>query len=527
MSDVLAETLSARLLQAADNWPDAIAVRHDSHDLSFAELAQKASRLAGWLHAHGVSRGDRVAIALRRNLDMPVAVYGVLMAGAAYVPIDPNAPADRMAAILNDSDVAVMISEEALAPTLEDAAPQSSLRAVLGLTAPLDGLETAPFDAIDAAEPFQTEHGPDDLAYIIFTSGSTGTPKGLTHTHASALAFADMAAALFDLGPDDRMAATSGLHYDMSCMEMFAGLLSGARIVMVPETHGMFPASLSGLLESERVTTLYTVPFLLVRFAEAGALETRDLSSLRLIVHAGEPMPARPLGRLRERFPDARFANFYGPAEVNGVTWWDHPEVPDPNLTDFPIGWPCAQTRLRIEDRDQPAEEGELLIATPAMMRGYWHRPDLDATAFVTRPDEDGIERRYYRSGDHVRRAPDGTLTFLGRMDRQVKLRGHRVELDEIEVALQANPDVSEAAAILGATGQTIRAFAILEAGHHTDPDALRRTATALLPTHAVPTEIQILQTFPRTSSGKINRRELAAVTSERHSGTRHDDARA
>lgn len=503
-------SLTDRLARVAQDRPKADAVIFGDQSLTFAGLADRAARLAGRLKALGVQRGDRIGISLQRGLEMPVAVYGVMLAGAAYVPIDPTAPPDRMQHILRDCGIGVLITQEARADQIARAAPGTGLHSVIGVAAPLDGLTTLPFDAALDSPPHRETLGPDDLAYIIFTSGSTGVPKGLTHTHASALSFARMAADLYDLGPKDRMAATSALHFDMSCMEMFAGLLSGACIVMVPEAHAMMPASLAQLLEDQRITTLYTVPFQLIRLVEAGALEARDLRALRLVIHAGEPMPPRPIAELRAVLPHARFSNFYGPAEVNGVTHWDHaPDGTDPTAP-VPIGYACAHADLLIDG--ETADSGELLVATPAMMRGYWRRPDLDATCFVTRPGTDGTPQRYYRTGDLVRRGPDGALMLLGRADRQVKLRGYRVELDEVELALEAHPAVSEAAALLSADMLRILAFVRLAPEQTAQEAALREIAALRLPSHAVPASIRVLPQFPRTATGKIDRRRLLAV---------------
>ncbi|MBF9030985.1 amino acid adenylation domain-containing protein [Rhodobacterales bacterium HKCCE3408] len=520
----MSETLDARLVEVSARWPDAIAVRHGDRSLTFAALADRAGRLAGWLQSQGVVRGDRVAIQMRRSIEMAVAVYGVMRAGAAYVPIDPMAPPERIAGILNDSGAEVMITEDALAGQIADALPGTGVRCVLGLSADAGGVSAAPFDAVETAPHFVDDHGPDDICYVIFTSGSTGTPKGLTHTHASALSFVDMAAPLFGLGPHDVMAATSGLHYDMSCMEMFAGLLSGARILMVPETHMLFPASLSALLEAEGVTTIYSVPFMLIRLVEGGGLADRDLTALRLVIHAGEPMPARPIAELRAHLPAARFSNFYGPAEVNGVTWWDHPEQPAEDITDFPIGYACAHTELLVDGDD--GVEGELLIATPAMMQGYWRRPDLDDRSFETRPGRDGTLRRFYRSGDVVRRDARDCYVFVGRADRQVKLRGHRVELDEVEMAICAHAAVSEAGAVLTPDGLSIRAFVTMVPGASATPQELLSSVGERLPRHAVPDRIEIIETFPRTSSGKIDRPRLAEAAASRQTETHHEPSR-
>ncbi|MBF9033473.1 amino acid adenylation domain-containing protein [Rhodobacterales bacterium HKCCE2091] len=500
----MTSSISSRLIRAAEAAPGAEVVRHGGAVLTFADLVARAGQTAGWLAAQGVRRGDRVAILMRRTLMQPVAVHGVLAAGAAYVPIDPAAPPARIRAILDDCEIEVMISEDAHSPRIAEAAACTRLRAILGLSGDIAGIDRAGWSDSDGIDPVHVHTGPDDLAYVMFTSGSTGTPKGMAHTHASALAFADMAAALCDLGPGDRLAAVSGLHFDMSCMELFAGLLHGATAVMVPEPVTMMPASLSALLQTERVSVIYTVPFLLVRLLEAGGIDGRDLSALRLIVSAGEAVPPGVFSDLRRHLPDARLANFYGPAEVNVVTVWVAPEGPLAFDGPVPIGSACPHTELLTD----PAT-GELLAATPAMMRGYWRRPDLDAAAFVRRRGADGGMRRWYRTGDIVRDEGDGDLRLVGRADRQVKIRGYRVELDEVERVLAAHPAVSEAAVLVAPDGLSLRAWTTAAPGAAADPAELVRAAAAILPPYAVPSEICVVPAMPRTGSGKIDRRRL------------------
>jgi acyl-coenzyme A synthetase/AMP-(fatty) acid ligase len=318
-----------------------------------------------------------------------------------------------------------------------------------------------------------------------------------------------MAADLYGLTPDDRLGGHSPLHFDMSTFDYFSAMLAGAATVIVPEPYSRLPASLSQLVETERLTVWYSAPYAIVLLVEKGVLASRDIASLRWVIFGGEPMSPKHLEALRAHAPAVRFSNSYGPAEVNQCTVFHLPAGPVAD-TPIPLGHACPHTRALIVDAvGEPAEEGELLIATPAMMRGYWGRPDLDARGF----HDDAAGTRWYRTGDVVRRDADGLLHFLGRRDRQVKVRGHRVELDEVEHALAGCPGVSEAAALLRpGDAATVEGFVTLSGDDPPASDAIRRFAAGRLPAYAVPASVTVLAGFPRTGSGKIDRPALAAA---------------
>ncbi|NJL94878.1 MAG: amino acid adenylation domain-containing protein [Anaerolineae bacterium] len=358
----------------------------------------------------------------------------------------------------------------------------------------------------------------DDLAYIMYTSGSTGQPKGIMHTHASGLSYARTAAATYSLLPEDRLSNHSPLHFDMSTFDYFSGPLAGATTVLIPEAYTLLPASLSQLVQDERLSIWYSVPFALIQLLLRGALDQRDLSSLRWVLYGGEPFPIGHLRALMERWPQARFSNVYGPAEVNQCTYYHlpPPQTWPADQENVPLGviWENAEG-LVLDEADQPAREGELVVRTPTMMQGYWNRPDLNARAFYRRERLPGLPEVFYRTGDLVRLRPDGLYDFLGRKDRQVKVRGYRVELDEVEAALAALPVVESSAAYVlpGADGEAqIEAAVILRDGQATSPADLLNALRAHLPPYALPGTLAFLEVFPRTTSGKIDRRSLQAA---------------
>jgi acyl-coenzyme A synthetase/AMP-(fatty) acid ligase len=306
-----------------------------------------------------------------------------------------------------------------------------------------------------------------------------------------------MAAELFGLKSTDRTSNHSPLHFDVAMLAFHCTISRGGTAVLVPEMLTKLPASLSQLIEDERLTVWYSVPFALIQLVEYGVLNKRDLTSLRWIIYAGAPMSARHLFTLQSNLPKARFSNAYGPAEANQVTYYHLPKDPHPVDQPVPIGYPCVHTEVAFE-------EDELLISTPAMMTGYLGRDDLNTSAFTK------IEgKRFYRTGDLVEQAQDGTLTYLGRRDRQVKIRGIRIELDEVELTLSAHPSVAEVAVQVSPDGVTLEAFVTSSAKAQADPKTLQSHVRTQLPAAFVPAKIEILDAFERTATGKINRTAL------------------
>lgn len=519
----LAFLLSHLVEEAADGNPDREAVRFAGSSLSYGDLASRARRLASVLVDLGVRRGDRVGILLEKSIEVAVAIHGVLRAGAAYVPLDPLAPASRSAFVLRDCGVRVLISHERRRTRLEDLAREETpLERVIGPgdASPLP-FPTVPWQAVLDASPLSSRSLPRvtelDLAYVLYTSGSTGVPKGILHTHRSALSFALVAAATYGFGPEDRISNHAPLHFDLSTLDWFATAAAGGTTVVIPEPHTKLPASLAKLLEEERLTVLYCVPLVLVQLVLRGALERRDLGSLRWVLFGGEPVPVKHLRALMKLLPHARFSNVYGPTETNGCTYWIVPPIADDCDDAIPIGIPYDNVEtLVVDEADRPVERGrpgELLVRSPTLMRGYWNRPDLDLRAFYERPAFGHLFDVFHRTGDLVEEDENGVFRFLGRKDRQVKIRGNRVELDEVEAVLLTHPSLAEAAVF--AVPDEEGSLRIVAAGIARDrsepltPEALRSYCAERLPPYAVPELISLRDEFPRTTTGKIDRRAL------------------
>ena len=364
---------------------------------------------------------------------------------------------------------------------------------------------------IDAADPAPAAcTDPDAPAYIIYTSGSTGQPKGIVQTHASALAYASAAAAEYELRADDCFANIAPLHFDQSTFELYAAPLVGGRVLVVPDPVLRFPASVTELVERERVTIWYSVPYLLEQLTIRGALPDRDLSSLRWVLFGGESYPHLALAELMHLLPNASFSNVYGPAEVNQCTAY---EVGSPPVGPVPIGTAWSAARIRLAEPDdlerdvQPGGTGVVVVSSPTMMQGYWNRPEQTEATMLT--DDAGV--RWYVTGDLGRADEHGVVTFLGRVDHQVKVRGYRIELEAIDAALREAPGVAAATVVVERPAEgDDRLIALVELSETDRPDdivagiteALRRR----LPRYAVPSEIRATPALPRTSSGKVDR---------------------
>ncbi|MDH5521789.1 MAG: amino acid adenylation domain-containing protein [Acidimicrobiia bacterium] len=531
--------LSSLVTEAAADRPSVTAVVCGDDQLTWEEFETRTARLAGTLLAHGVGRGDRVGIYLHKSIESMVAVHGILRAGGAYVPIDPLAPIDLIESIITDCRIEILVTHQLRKSGLTKLLPKLGPSTVIGVdgeqfessSLPPGAIRFVTWEEVAASDPAAPAAlVADDLAYVMYTSGSTGRPKGIMHTHGSGLAYALMSADVYRLGHDDRLANFSPLHFDMSTFEVFAGVSAGATAVLVPEPHLRMPASLTEYLSAQQVTTLYTVPSLLIQMMTRGAFDQRDWSSLRWIMPAGEVFPPEPLQQLRALVPDSVvFSNVYGPAEVNQITHHHQPDDSEFEGT-MPIGnaSPGAEVALIDDDDnvlDGPAT-GELIARTATMMAGYWGRPDLDEKGFLYRSGPGGLRQRWYRTGDLCRRDDSGLLHYLGRRDNQVKVRGYRVELEVVEAAVGSLPGVEQAVVGVrpGSDGDATLIVRYVPTGvpagsetGTTDPAGEWRSAlSATLPGYAIPAGFEPVDSFPLTPSGKIDRRTVRRALAHR-----------
>lgn len=519
--------LNDAITHAAARDADHPAVRMQGTDLSYADLERRSNSVAHLLHDRGVRRGDRVGLFAHKSVESLVALHGIMRAGAAYVPINPDAPAAYAGQIVADCEINHLIVGPTTQVTASALAREFGLAWLIGVTDnPDDAVQTVTWDEVwtypEVPIPGLQIDG-DDLAYVVFTSGSTGRPKGIMHSHRTGLAYAEVAAATFGFRTDDRITNHAPLNFDLSTLELFAGAVAGGTVVIVPEGHARLPASFSQLLQDEMVTVINAVPFALVQLLHRGALDDRDLSAVRWVLFGGEVFPTRDLRALMSRLPLARFGNVYGPAETNGCTYYVVPELPPESTDPIPIGALYDGMEAIVvdtEDREVArGQTGELLVNSPTRMLGYWRQPELTQRSTYLRDRGDGGVDVFHRTGDLVHEGDAGLFHLTGRRDRLIKTRGHRVELDEVETVLQSHEAVEQAVVYAvpdGDGSQRIEASVILRPeaeDSRTAPTGtdLKRHAQRLLPRYAVPGTIEVTESVPRTSTGKPDRVALVS----------------
>ncbi len=508
-------TLAARFAAQAARMPGAIALSAPEGELTYRELAGRAARFAAVLRRHGVGPESLVAVCLERSLDLVVALLAVVEAGGAYVPLDPAYPRERLAFMLADSAASVLVARGELAARLP------AHGAVL----------VTPDDAPASAEPLG--HGsvrvpdpdpaldPDNLAYVLYTSGSTGRPKGVAVTHADVSRLLAATEPLCRFGAGDVWTLFHSFAFDFSVWEMWGALAHGGRLVVVPYAVSRSPDELVALLQAERVTVLNQTPSSFAQLAPAALRAGAELADLRLVIFGGEALdPASLAGWLAvygERRP--RLVNMYGITETTvHVTWRPIGSV-DLASAASPIGRPLADLQVHLLDPRgrlvPPGIPGEMHVGGAGLARGYLGRPGLTAERFVPdgfAGDKSAPGGRLYRTGDLARRRPDGELEFLGRADRQVKIRGHRVELGEIEAALAACPGVRAAAVEVRVRDGSRRLVAYVAGDAALRPAELRAHLAATLPEPMLPAAFVRLHALPLTPNGKVDRRALAEL---------------
>jgi amino acid adenylation domain-containing protein len=518
MSDP-AITLHDWLDGSAQRGPERVAVEMPGGGkIAYRDLAALSNRVRDRLRQMGVAPGDRVGICCPKSIDAVAAIFGALKTGAAYVPADPYAPASRNAYIFADCQVKVVIVEEKLSIGLRDELQKlNSAPLFFVVTGAQDGAAlTTAVERADGRDPAPSASsatpGLDDLAYILYTSGSTGYPKGVMISQRNAVSFVDWCSEVFQPVQEDRFSSHAPFHFDLSILDIYLPIKHGATLVLIGYELGKEPAGLATLIADKRITHWYSAPSILALLVQYGNLPSHDYAALRAVLFAGEVFPVRHLRALKELIPHPRYYNLYGPTETNVCTWHEIPGVVPPERTQpYPIGKVCSRLCARVVDphgRDvKNGEEGELVIAGPSVLMGYWNRPEQTANAFL--PSSDG--ERWYRTGDVVYEDENGDFIFRGRRDRMVKRRGYRIELDEIEACLYRNPAVRQAAVIAleGEDGVRIKAFCAPRDGQKLSLIALKTFCSEHLPVYMVPDAFAFPLSLPTTSTDKVDYQKL------------------
>ena len=491
--------------EQVDRHPQSTAFLCGIEALTYEELDRRAEALARPLLKIGATAGTVVGFCIERGLEVPVALLAILKTGAAFLPLDPTHPAERLALMVSDAEAKIVITTESLS-TLFDGADAEVLLTGHGCEA-----------GIDHADRLLPSAGPADPAYVIFTSGSTGRPKGATVPHRQVLNRLRWMWRTYPFGTNEVACQKTSSSFVDSIWEYLGGLLQGVPTVIVPDEVVRDPRALVDLLADRHVSRIWLVPsFLRVMLDTIDDLGDR-LPDLRFWVTTGEPADGQLYERFRRAVPDAVLHNVYGTSEVWDATWWD-PEREEAPGHRVPIGRPIDNVPVYVLDqRLQPvpiAVPGELCVGGLALADGYVGLPELTEQRFIPSPFSKVPGSRLYRTGDLARFRPDGCIEFLGRRDQQVKIRGFRVEPSEVESALARYPAV-EAVAVTAydsPEGKRLAAYVTGQGAVAPDTMKLRAHARQLLPDYMVPTEIVLMESLPLTSSGKIDRTALAAA---------------
>jgi nonribosomal peptide synthetase DhbF len=479
-------SLLERFRETCARRPDQPAVIHGAQTLTYAELDREARALAAELVRRGVRPGELVGLRVARSIEIPVAIIGILTAGAAYVPLDPQYPDERLR----------MMAEDA------------GITRIAGDDIPIRG--HAP--AADAEFP---EPGPEDRAYVIYTSGSTGRPKGCVVTHRNVLSLLAAALPLFDVGPEDRWTLFHSVSFDVSVWELWGALATGGTAVVVDADAAADPMELLDLVIAQRVSVLLQIPAVFRLLAEAHADAGCPRHALRYVIFAGEAVDLATAAAFGARQPgQARLVNMYGPTETTVYATYkllDDAALHGANRS--PIGRPLPHLAIALRDPDgaevPDGAAGEMWISGAGVCAGYLHRDDLTAERFVT---VDGL--RCYRTGDLARRLPDGELEFLGRADRQVKVRGFRIEPGEIEAVLRGCAGIRDAVVevVTAGDGTAFLVAYVVAEDERLGVARARAACAQSLPPHMVPNTFTLLPAIPLTPSGKVDRDALAAA---------------
>jgi len=501
--------------------PDAIAVEFEERQLTYAQLNRRADELGKHLRRLGAGPERLVAVCLDRSLEMVVALLGILKSGGAYVPLDPSHPAERLRFMLEDSRAALVLTNHNQEARLNE----------LGMTGlrilRLDDVaaRTFPPAAADEEDKMADRNGraqtPTEqrLMYVIYTSGSTGRPKGVEIPHRAVVNFLESMRREPGLTAADTLLAVTSISFDIAGLEIFLPLVAGGRVVVAGSDTIFDESRLAALIRKSGATVLQATPSLWRVLVESGWPGESRLK----ILCGGESLSRKLADDLLKR--GAEVWNLYGPTET---TIWSALCRVEPGPDTVPIGRPIAHTQLYVLDRQlQPVPigiAGELYIGGDGLARGYLNQPELTAERFIHDPfAQPGAAARLYRTGDIARYRPDGRIECLGRADDQVKLRGHRIDLGEIETTLRQRPDVREAVVVLRDTGSDrnqLVAYLACVAGARPETVELRRFLKGRLPDYMVPGAFVALERLPTTPNGKIDRKALPAPATDRAAQT-------
>lgn len=515
------------LTESAARYPEHPALVFKEEHITYRELDELSNRLAATLVDQGVRRGDRVAVYLNKSSQSIICLFGILKAGAAYVPLDPNAPPARLVYMLSNAGVRCLLTSSKkygnVKSIVEDRDDVKTVIVTdqLAETGSISGVTTVPWFQVQhrAAERVDNRNIETDLAYILYTSGSTGVPKGVMISHLNALTFINWSHDEFGITRSDRVSSHAPLHFDLSIFDIFTTIKAAATICPVPEEYSIFPKRLIQFIRETKVTVWYSVPSILVHMMVHGNMKSYSFPDLRTILFAGEVFPAKYLRDLMTIVPHASFHNLYGPTETNVCTFFTVTNIEPERTKPIPIGKACRNTEVfALDEHGQlvttPGTEGELYVRGSCVAMGYWGDAKKTEAAFRRNHLAPHHDEKIYRTGDIVTLDENGDYHLIGRRDHMVKSRGYRIELGEIESALYGHELVKEAAVVAipdELITNRLKAFIVPSASRALSKLDVERHLSARLPHYMVPELIEFRDSLPKTSTGKIDRTLLVS----------------
>jgi amino acid adenylation domain-containing protein len=470
---------------------------------------------------------ERIGVLAERSVPAYVGALASLLAGAAFVPLNPRFPVARIRAVLELADLDALILDGTATSQVLPALIDSPACPSVVLAAEADPQHLPPRSVcvrsadLDRTPPLAAlpQVGPDDDAYLMFTSGSTGAPKGVPITHSNITSFLASAQSRYGIDPDDRLTQTFDPTFDLYLFDLFMAWSHGASLRVLDPLEAVAPAP---ALAAHRVTVWFSVPSAGSLIRRRGSLLPDSLPGLRLSLFCGEALPGGLARAWQEAAPRSVLENLYGPTELTVACTayrWDPEESPQRCVNGVvPIGRAFDGLTALVVDGAlrpvSPGHSGELCVAGPQQFEGYWRAPEADAGRFFEAEDGAGVARRFYRTGDRVRELPEGDLAYIGRLDQQVKVLGHRVELGDVEAALRAQEGVWEAVVMLAPPGD-LKVADALEAfvtGQGVDGRRLRGRLRERIPAHMVPRSVTVVESMPLNANGKVDRRALSQL---------------
>jgi len=493
--------------------------------MTYGRLEEISNQLARMLIEGGCRRGDRVCLLLPKSTAAIAGILGVLKAGCIYVPLDPSSPAVRLAKIVETCQNRWILAGGSASPLLKELAGNCGSGSAMRIgwldeCVEIDENCKPAFSFADlgtvSGEPLDAGNTASDPAYIMFTSGSTGSPKGVVITHSNVIHFVEWAVPCFDIRETDRLSCHSPLHFDLSVFDIFGAFAAGAELRLVTPELNVLPNKLADFIRDSSLTQWFSVPSVLNHMAKFDVVKPNDFPALKRLLWCGEVLPVPVLTYFMKRLPHVTFTNLYGPTEATiASSYYVLPGCPTDDRTAIPIGRPCGGENLYVLDEKlRPVEAGEignLYIQGAGLSPGYYHNPEKTHEAFLRNPFSADHSDRLYRTGDLAKVGEDGLIYFLGRLDSQIKSRGHRIELGEVSTALAALGFLRESAVVAiptsGFEGVIICCAYVALPHRDVSPATLRSELSKVLPRYMLPTRWMAMHELPKNANGKIDNR--------------------